>query len=235
MTKTCPGSYREVGPYNQTLFLGCSVSSFTMNLGWASDASSMNITVVEDKAFHPTAAEYQGLNALVSSTNSVTNQTSTALRVNNADGTVSNADSGKNLHKTISHSLEQQNKDNDNGKIYWNQNTKKFWKDPDPGFLGLPKYNSDNTLIRPGYDIIGVPVYFKFDDSIAFGGMLSNWKAQGSQGGSPIFEIEIKSYASLLGGCQLIIDSYTGSISTSINDNIAVPSIDIGTYSSNIV
>lgn len=36
------------GPYEQTLFLGCSVQSFTATLGWNEQPSQLNVTIVED-------------------------------------------------------------------------------------------------------------------------------------------------------------------------------------------
>jgi len=233
---TCPGSYEEVGPYNQTLFLGCSLTSFNMNLGWGADASSITINLVSDPAYHPASTKYGPLNTLVANTNSNTNRGSTALR-RNTDGSFSDADPGRNLFKTISPQIADQNQYNDLGKVYWDNanNVKKNWTDPDPGFLGLPKYDPDSSLVRDAYDIIGAPAFFKFSPGISFGGMISDWKANGGQGGSGLFEVTLKSYASLLAGSWLIIDDYMGSISTEINDDIAVPSNTTGVYTSDIV
>jgi hypothetical protein len=233
---TCPGSYEEVGPYNQTLFLGCSLTNFNMNLGWGADASSITISLVSDPAYHPASNKYGPLNTLVASTNANTNRTSTALR-RNADGSFSDTDAGRNLFKTISPEIAYENQYNDLGKVYWdtNNNLKKYWTDPDPGFLGLAKHQPDGTLVRDAYDIIGAPAFFKFSAGISFGGMISDWKSNGGAGGSGLFEVTLKSYASLLAGSYLIIDDYVGSISTSINDDIAVPSNTTGVYTSDIV
>jgi hypothetical protein len=233
---TCSGSYEEVGPYNQTLFLGCSLTSFNINLGWGADASSITIGLVSDPAYHPVSQKYGPLNALVASTNANTNNTSTALR-QNADGSISDTDPGRNLFKTISPAIADQNQYNDLGKVYWDtiNNRKKYWTDPDPGFLGLAKYQPDGQLVRKAYDIIGVPAFFKFSSGLSFGGMISDWKANGGQGGSGLFEVTLKSYSSLLAGSYLIIDEYVGSISTEINSTIAVPSNTTGVYTSDIV
>ena len=40
------------GPFNQTLFLGCSVTSFSTNLGWGGEASTCTVDLVEDTSYH---------------------------------------------------------------------------------------------------------------------------------------------------------------------------------------
>jgi len=42
----------QFGPYNQTLFLGCSISNFNVNLGWGSEASTLSVSLVEDDSAH---------------------------------------------------------------------------------------------------------------------------------------------------------------------------------------
>lgn len=44
--------FGQFGPYNQTLFLGCSVVNFNVNLGWGAEASSLSISLVEDDSPH---------------------------------------------------------------------------------------------------------------------------------------------------------------------------------------
>jgi hypothetical protein len=223
MADYCSGSYREIGPYSQTLFLGCSITNFNMSIGWGADASSITINLVEDNSYHPNSAKFGPLNTLAGSINALpSNSPSNALEIN---GTSVSDDTNKNLHRTVSRSIVQQNNNLDLGKIRWpsTANTAKMYStDPDPGFFGLR------------YDIIGVPAYFKFDDGIFFGGIIKGWRATGSQGGSPTYEVELTSCANLLEGCQLIINNYIGSISTIINDNIAVPSLSNGDYTGSI-
>ena len=223
MVDYCQGSYREIGPYSQTLFLGCSITNFNMSVGWGADSSSITVSLVEDKSYHPQAAQFNPLNTLAGSINALpSNAPSNALEVN---GTSVSDDANKNLHRTISTSILRQNNNLDLGKIRWPSTAtgaKMYSTGPDPGFFGL------------AYDIIGVPAYFKFDDGIVFGGLITGWRATGSQGGSPTYEVELKSFANLLEGCQLIIDNYIGSISTIINDTIAVPSLSAGDYTGSI-
>lgn len=40
------------GPFNQTLFLGCSVVSFNVNLGWGAENSTLSVSLVNDDAPH---------------------------------------------------------------------------------------------------------------------------------------------------------------------------------------
>ena len=49
---------KTVGPYNQTMFLGCSVTNFNCNLGWGADQSTLTVSLTEDYCFHPQSNEY---------------------------------------------------------------------------------------------------------------------------------------------------------------------------------
>ena len=40
------------GPFEQTLFLGCSIVNFNVNLGWGGENSTLTVTLVEDDAYH---------------------------------------------------------------------------------------------------------------------------------------------------------------------------------------
>ena len=218
MPNNCGGSYREVGPYNQTLFLGCSITNFNMTIGWGSDVSTLTVNLVQDLSYHSNSTRFNPLTTLATSINALP---STAV-----SHALAGADSNKHLHRVISAGIIKQNTDKvDPGKARWPSTTTAstiYSTDPDPGFFGLL------------YDIIGVPAFFQFDTGIFFGGMISSWKATGGQGGSPTYEGELRSYTQLLSGCQLIIDDYIGSISTIITDTIAVPSLTLGDYSGSV-
>jgi hypothetical protein len=229
---------RLTGPYNQTLFLGCSVSNFTCNLAWGAEQSTLQVNLVEDNCYHPQSIFYGSMDLQLDSiTQQPENTNSTAFTKN---GDVFNTnDPAKTVHKTIAFSekdkenaRDQENAtlsyDNkDYGKVVYDINGNRgYWTEPDPYFIGAPgnKFNSN------GYDILGVPVRFKFND-FSFGGIVSSWKQAGSQGGLRSFDVEIKSFASLLNGVQLIIGGYGGGIcgivpNTSNNPtgkNIAMP------------
>jgi hypothetical protein len=58
--------YGQHGPFNQTLFLGCSVVNFNANLGWGGEASSLTVSLVEDDTPHPNSPTWdQNNNAAV--------------------------------------------------------------------------------------------------------------------------------------------------------------------------
>jgi hypothetical protein len=248
MANSCGLPYKAVGPYNQTLFLGCSVTNFNISLGWGAEASTLTVNLLEDKAYHPSSQKYAQIDTFTVTKNNQSQNdlnTSTALRIDPNTGGVG-ADNTKTTHKNLSFELENQERsrfsnnkrlydnpvttDNpntvDNGKVSWGtNNVKKFWTDPDPGFPGLP-----NKFHNRGYDLVGCPVVFKFDD-IVFAGMLHSWRNAGSQGGWPTYEVEVRSFSSLLNGCQLIIDIYAGTVASIIpntsdnptGENVCVP------------
>lgn len=292
MPDACGTSYKIVGPYNQTLFLGCSVTNINMSLGWGAEASTLTVSLIEDKAYHPESSVYDYVdNYLATKTNpanvkdpngydyptimsgvnqinqayganSATNppagtridsMLSEALVVNTGDGN-SIEDPAKTLQKNIAFNLvDQENARNaqniplrannetpDFGKVAYSPlGNKKYWKGKDPGFLGLPPHPTQGFNLRDGggqpagLDLIGTPVVFRFDD-LAFGGIIHSWKVTGAQGGWPTYEVEIRSFSSLLNGTQLIIDGYSGAIAglvpgtivtdrTPVINNISVP------------
>ena len=50
---TCSNlSVNQVGPYSQTLALGCSVTNMSMNVGWGSTSSTCGLTLVRDFCRH---------------------------------------------------------------------------------------------------------------------------------------------------------------------------------------
>ena len=218
---------KTVGPYNQTMFLGCSVTNFNCNLGWGADQSTLTVSLTEDYCFHPQSNEYGAtdtkLNTLTQQQDNVqggtafhktNNSTTNDIKYNYDDPT-------KALHKNIAFQMKDAEDQRDAANIELDQEIKDFgkvchdldgnkvyWTDPDPGFLGLP-----NKFHLSGYDILGTPVRFKFHN-FSFGGLVSSWKQAGSQGGIRQYEVEIKSFASLLNGSQLIIGGYAGSIAS---------------------
>lgn len=218
---------KTVGPYNQTMFLGCSITNFNCNLGWGADQSTLTISLTEDYCYHPQSNEYgpddTKLQTLTQQPDDITggtafhkgnNSTPTDIKYNYDDPT-------KALHKNMAFQLkdleDQRDATNielhtdikDLGKVCHDlDGNKVYWTDPDPGFLGLP-----NKFHASGYDILGTPVRFKFHN-FSFGGLISSWKQAGSQGGIRQYEVEIKSFASLLNGSQLIIGGYAGTVAS---------------------
>lgn len=212
---------RIVGPYNQTMFLGCTVTSFNCNLGWGADQSTLTVSLTEDPCFHPQSSEYGAtdtkLDQITQQDDNI--QGGTAFH-KNANGYVYE-DPTKALHKNMANELKSLEDTRDNQNIKLSNDFKDYGKacynsngnivrftDPDPGFLGLQnKFNPRAS----GYDILGTPVRFKFNN-FTFAGLVSSWKQNGSQGGNRQYEVEIKSFANLLNGSQLIIGAYAGTI-----------------------
>lgn len=230
-----------VGPYNQVLFLGCSVSNFNCNLGWGAEQSTLSVSLVEDKCYHPQSNEYgqvdTKIDTLVQQDDNI--QGGNAF-YKKSDGSYETNDPTKALHKNMAFEMKslEDARDTENinlsadfkdyGKICYDINGNRvYWTDPDPMFVGL-----SGKFHNSGLDILGTPVRFKFNN-FSFGGLVSSWKQNGSQGGSRSFEVEIKSFASLLNGCQLIVSKYAGTVcgivpntnipQNPINKDVAMP------------
>jgi len=251
---------RIVGPYNQTLFLGCSVTNFNCNLGWGADQSTLTVSLTEDPCYHPQSNEYAvdetKLDTIITQDENI--QGGTAFHKKGASNSTeyNYDDPTKALHKNIAHELKNLEDTRDAQNIKLSEDFKDFGKacydtngtivrfmDPDPGFIGLSgKFNTS------GYDILGTPVRFKFNN-FTFAGLLSSWKQNGSQGGNRQYEVEIKSFSNLLNGSQLIIGAYGGTvcgilpntagadangIANISNKDIAMPTPYSVTYSNNI-
>ena len=217
---------KTVGPYNQTMFLGCSVTNFNCNLGWGADQSTLLVSLTEDYCFHPQSNEYSPTDTTLSTlTQQPDNiQGGKAFHKKPSPGqeiSYEYDDPTKALHKNIAFQMKEaeDTRDNENinlhadikdfGKVCHDlDGNKTYWTDPDPGFLGL-----QNKFNVNGYDILGTPVRFKFHN-FSFGGLISSWKQAGSQGGISQYEVEIKSFSSLLNGSQLIIGAYAGTIAS---------------------
>ena len=211
------------GPYNQTLFLGCSVVNFNCNLGWGGDQSSLNITLAHDPCYHPQSATAGSVDNAINNWAQQPDNVAggTAFNKQN-DGNYTTEDPTKALHKSLIFAMKAQEDGRDTENISlspeWKDNGKvcygfdgnyAFWQGPDIGFL--PSTGSLNTFNKKGYEIIGTPVRFKFKN-FSFGGIVSSWKENSSQGGILTYDVELKSFSNLLKGCELIIDQYAGTV-----------------------
>lgn len=222
----CNFDFKKVGPFNQTIFLGCSISDFNINLGWGADASTCTIKLVEDTARHPQDASYAPIDTTLSTLLSSTQ--SSKVFDNN---TLNAPDNSKSLFKNIAQKLvdNENYRDledvskldmgiKDNGKIMWDtsllgsdsaDSARKTLLLADPGFIGWK------------HTIMGCPAYFKFHD-IEFGGYIKKW----TYSNNGLYDVELNSFGSLLTGCKLILQQYRGSISTLLNTtggSVAVP------------
>ena len=218
----CNLDWKIQGPYNQTLFLGCSISDFNINLGWKGEASTCTVKLVRDRAKHPSSSQYNALNTSFNTTVSNTNN-STLF-----DPQITSPDNSKSLTKNVAQKLvdtentrtvediarisNDNERHQDTGKVAWVLPSKmqKLVTESDPGFVG-----------KEGYSIIGCPVYFKFHN-LEFGGYIKTW----TDNRNDTFDVELSSFGSLLGGCKLILQQYRGSVSTLLNTtggSFAVP------------
>lgn len=240
MTTPCNLPYQAVGPFAQTLYLGCSVIDYSMNLGWGGETSSCTVNLAADYSAHPQSSVFAPNNTYLNT-------------LNQRDGTrqdpqslafTGNVDNTKSLQRTISEKEIKKWNDivyrdittqadpnlKDTGKKCWptyiTDPTALNWQSYDPGFIG----NKNHYLGNADNDIIGCPTFFRFADTW-FGGMIKNWKYNNGK-----YTVEINSFASLLKGCMLILQKYHGSISTIIpgtsdalktGPNVAVPYGDI--------
>jgi hypothetical protein len=245
MTTPCSNTQQLSGPFNQTLFLGCTVINMDMNLGWGAETSSCRLTLVKDLYEHHNSPSMLAYKNLIN--NRFQNPNLNNENINNNE----NADLP--YHQNIISKEKEKwdkvrNNDIDNmgdaskdiGKHCWRtyrSNIRKKYDDPDnpalvrftardPGFIG--DYVNNNASVD--IDIIGCPAFFRFAD-VWFAGMIKNWKFNSNK-----YEVELNSFSSLLKGCQLILQKYYGTISTVINNtstalstgqNLAVPYLDV--------
>lgn len=226
--KPCNDTWQAVGPFNQTIFLGCSVESYSMNLGWAGESSTCKVKLVQDYEKH-WRHDQDAFDQLLDTTiNNQKKKKSDAF--DNADldredplgqGTTRNLlAKHKKLWKKIDDDYVKKgitdvNYKDDGKKCYatFSNGGTTNLKASDPGFIGDPA----RCDIPLDLDIIGTPVRFAFGkqhsgaELSSFVGILKNWKY--SEG---VYDIEIGSMASTLKGVQLILNKYGGNISTEI-------------------
>lgn len=223
MTTPCNQPQLVTGPFPQTLFMGCSIKDFTLNLGWGSEPSTCTVKLIEDPTSHPSDTSYNSLKSEFSNrlNQSTINSTSSTLNISN-----NTIDTQKNLHKNIYQKLqdtEDARVTNDiNGITDPNRKDtgKKIWKfgsttaidhtRPDPGFLADKFYNAERDI-----DIMGSPVHFRFDNVI-FNGIVKTW---GYSNGS--IEVQLQSPTNLIKGTKLILRDYLGTISTTLHNRSA--------------
>lgn len=244
--------YGVHGPFNQTLFLGCSVTNFNVNLGWGAENSSLTVNLVRDDSPHWYDAEFQnntlritnnnlardnGINTIPQTFNIAEPSPQSKLlgpggsfnspkQDDNVSDFNSSAQFGSDQYRNIylkEQEADRRNKElnnylsvanpprPDNGKVYYElfpngSRVKKFWTGPDPGFVGEL------------YDILGTPVRFIFND-FEFIGVVTSWTRSGGSSSKEAYTVQIKSFASLLGNTQLIIDHYPGTIFTKFDFN----------------
>jgi len=198
----------------QQLFLGSSIISFNNNLGWGGSSSSLNIELINDYA-----CSLNNDQIIVNSDKFNTNN-----HYYDCVGSDCYMDENGNPYDvtTSKNKLVP-------GKVHHVIGTNgiysKYWRKSDPGFFG------DRTSIGPDgnydplssyvYNIIGVPVYFRYG-YFTFGGIVTNWEKQ-NRLGTITYSVNISSIDQILDGCKVILDKYTGAIYGTTGGGIGGP------------
>lgn len=193
--------------YAQTLFLGCSIKSFNVSLGWGSEATRLTVELIVDKCSYPTQQDKDGNPVEVGEYNHYTN--------NLINNTFQKDNNGNSLIP---------------GKVYYmfdagsNTIVSDYWLEPDPGFYG--EMQNPNESI----ELVGSPVFFKYD-YFEFAGIVKNWERSGGQSGSLSYTVIIEVPTFLLSQTQMILGDYSGSIHTKWSNSIyGTPTHRAGNY-----
>ena len=228
MSNPCDTDITVAGPFPQTLFMGLSIRSFNLNLGWGGEASSCSVKLVYDPSHHWSHNSFQGFNSNIESklALSTKDRSSTAFDPEQLkDGEVT-PDQNLTLHTGPAKKLKdaqdaRQDAQRDAGTTGRNDTGKKIWKagfdepfdwvGPDPGFLaddfGMLRNIQPNTR---NMDIMGSLVHFRYDNVI-FNGVVKNWNYNNG-----LIDVQLDSPTNLVKGTKLILKDYTGTISSTI-------------------
>ena len=154
MPVPCDASQKVVA---QTLFLGASVSNFSINMGWGGQASQLTVNLIEDQGC--SAHDPQFVNTYApNNPNHYHDCTGNACYMGE-DGQM--YDSDRHKERLVP------------GKVYYywdsasNKMVSSYWYHADPGFFGLStkfdigfNYTGINGTSYE-YDIINTPAFFK--------------------------------------------------------------------------
>jgi hypothetical protein len=227
------------GPYPQTLFLGCSVASFNVSLGWGNQPSQLSVTLVEDPSPHYTMTYDGGIyrTAAIAQQSSVNHYYQTLKPLRNAQGVV--IEDAKAYKTRIASFLDTNGNVIIPGKLFYHYNTtlgkieQKYWLGPDPGFIGgRNKFRRENRVVTgtdpitgqtnvelgETVDIIGCPVYFQLDDFV-FCGIIKSWKSINSGTGGRSYTVDIEGANDIVNQAQLILSNYAGGVFVKSNDS----------------
>lgn len=237
----------------QQLFLGASINGFNFSLGWNGTNSSLSVQLVNDFGSlgdcNITSNPYLDVIRVQEGSydqdnhyyNCLGNDCYTDERglIYNPDRTDPPGSREKRIPGKVYHYIAK------GGDL-----VSRYWRKHDPGFFGAgtlidpngvfnPRFGDNNTLLPYKYNIIGVPVMFRYG-YFTFGGIVERWDANidGIPAGVSSFDIfnssvsytvSVKSPDSLLDQSKVILDKYTGSIFCSIdNASIGGPTNYVG-------
>ena len=220
MATPCPPISKTVIPA-QTLFLGASVSDFTLSMGWGGAESQLTVTLVEDtNSVCGTGSDGStGPPKPQIGVNGGSFDEDNHYHTCNSDETCYMDENGKPFNPNGTPPSQERVVP---GKVYYAWNSQKgfvskYWKDQDPGFFGAKSsisiggvYNKNSYKTSKGMDILNTPVFFKMGD-FTFSGIVSGWDQDISSGGLT-YTVNIQSVDVLLSNSYLILGGYAGSI-----------------------
>lgn len=198
--------------YGQTLFLGATVLSFNVNVGWGGQSSTLTVELMEDKSCVDASGN------LVSVFNAGSYANNHYYSCSGNDCYIDEQGLAYNPDRTPNPSKDKVIP----GKIYyvWGSTglESKYWIDEDPGFFATGTKIDTNGNYFPnlsssqlyGYDIIGVPVCFKMDN-FTFTGIVQSWE-KNIRPGQITYTVHIESMDRLLDNSYIIISEYGGCI-----------------------
>lgn len=201
----------------QTLFLGASVLSYSANMGWGGQTSSVTVELIND--FQPgKCLTPDGKPIPVFKPHNYPDNHYFTCR--NDECYVDENGDPYNSNR-VPPPIEKKIP----GKVYyaWTPQgfVSRYWYYEDPGFFGeSTKIGLDGNYLPDdytSYDIIGVPVYFCMD-SFIFGGVVQSWEKNNRQG-QITYSVTIDSMDQILDSSWIILKDYGGSIFTKIVGN----------------
>ncbi len=225
----CQHPTEVVGPFPQTLYLGCSIQKFSLNLGWGAEPSTCSVTLVIDPTAHPSDESYNAKTSKIGTVLSkgTNNMTSTAF----TGGDPTQPDADAPLHKNIIKKISDEEQTRvrkdiggesnpnrqDNGKKIWlfgNDNAYNHTR-RDLGFLADDFGLEGNVQRR--IDILGTLSQFRFDNTI-FNGIIKTWSYNNG-----FVTVQLQTPTNLVKNTKLIINNFRGSISTTLPPDGAIP------------
>jgi hypothetical protein len=211
----------------QQLFLGASIASFNSNTGWGGSSSTLTVELVNDifdcggnRTLDPIFKWKDGFDPSIDNHyyNCVGNNCYMDEKGFNYDPDreapiIDNENTpGPSKEKIVP------------GKVYHHTTNNglvgRYWRYADPGFFGqatrIRPNGSWNNTVNPlandvfRYDLIGVPVYFRFG-YFSFGGFITSWECN-NRVSTPTYSVTLNSSESLLKNCKVIVSKYAGSV-----------------------
>ncbi len=105
MTSPCNHPTEVVGPFPQTLFMGCSIQKFNLNLGWGREPSTCTINLVVDPTAHPNDSSYNNKTSFIETKLSSDTDTISSTTLDTENDVI---EENRNLHRNILTKLQDQ-------------------------------------------------------------------------------------------------------------------------------